>query len=92
VKKKRNGERKRLSALAVLALVLSGLAGCVATTPEEDVVVLPFAAVGVLSFKPSRPIEAPPAAQVNRQVARLLDAREEAQGQATQGQKMVAAR
>ena len=87
MKKNRTEERKRLSALAVLALVLSGLAGCVATTPEEDVVVLPFAAVGVLSFKPSRAIEPPPAAQVNKQVARLLDAREEAQGQ-----EMVAAR
>jgi hypothetical protein len=81
VKKKRNEDRKRLSALAVLALVLSGLAGCVATTPEEDVVVLPFAAVGILSFKPSRPIEPPPAAQVNAQVTRLLVAREKAQAQ-----------
>ena len=81
MKKNRKGEPKRLSALAVLALVLSGLAGCVATTPEEDVVVLPFAAVGVLSFKPSRSIESPPAARVNAQVARLLDAREKAQGQ-----------
>jgi predicted small lipoprotein YifL len=87
MKRNRNGDRKRLSALAVLALVLSGLAGCVATTPDEDVVVLPFAALGVVSFKPGRALETPPPAQVNAQVARLLDAREEAPGQ-----EMVAAR
>ena len=86
MKKNRPGKQKPLSALAVLALVLSGLTGCAVTVPEEDVVILPFAAVGVVSFKPNPP-EKPRTAQVNAQVARLLDAREQAEIQ-----ELVAAR
>jgi hypothetical protein len=65
----------RIAALAVLAL--TALTGCLPLTPAEGIVT-PWAAVGVMSFKPRHAIEAR-ATQVNAQVARLLNEREQAQ-------------
>jgi hypothetical protein len=79
-------DRNRIAGIAILALTWSAITGCVTTAPERDIVVLPFAAVGVMSFKPNQPV-VPRARQVNAQVARLLDLREQAGEQA-----LVAAR
>jgi hypothetical protein len=79
--------KKRIAVLAALAM--ANLAGC-ASVVESDGIVLPFAAVGVVSFKDGG-LSEPRAARVNAQVAQLLDEHERAQ-QHGSDPRLVAAR
>lgn len=79
--------KKRIAVLA--AVTLANLAGC-ASVVESDGIVLPFAAVGVVSFKDGA-LSEPRAARVNAQVAQLLDAHEHAQ-RSDEDRQLVAAR
>jgi hypothetical protein len=78
--------KKRIAGVAI-ALVLAHLTGCATIADSEaDAIILPWAGLAVLSFKPAEASE-PPAAEVNAEVARLLNKREE-----TESQQLIAAR
>ena len=59
-------------------MVVSALSGCTTVTPSRAGFATPWAAAGVMSFKPERPLP-PRVDDVNAQVARLLDAQEQGQ-------------
>jgi hypothetical protein len=78
--------KKRIAGVAV-ALALANLMGCATIADSEaDTIILPWAGIAVLSFEPVEPTE-PPAAEVNAEVRRLLNDREE-----QESQQLVAAR